>query len=93
MRNTRLSMNATEIFTRIAARFPGACSKVTQLPSGAVVLNITIKGVTYAAEHLPAFNEYGLTNISTAAPFREGFDKSFGSGEELEAAIVKMMAE
>ena len=62
-----------------------------ELPSEAIVLNITIKGVRYAAEYLPEFEEYGLTNISVVAPFREGFDQAFGSGEELEEKILKMM--
>jgi hypothetical protein len=84
-------MSAIEIFKRIAGRFPEACSKVTEQPSGALVLNITIKGVRYAAEYLPEFEEYGLTNISVAAPFREGFDKAFGSGEELEGKVLEMM--
>jgi hypothetical protein len=84
-------MRAIDIFKRIAGRFPEACSKVTELPTGAVVLNITIKGVRYAAEYLPDFAEYGLTNISVAAPFREGFDQAFGSGEELEGKILEMM--
>ncbi|MGB8354427.1 MAG: hypothetical protein WCD79_11095 [Chthoniobacteraceae bacterium] len=84
-------MSTIEIFERIAGRFPEVCSKVTELPSGAVVLNITIKGVRYAAEYLPEFQEYGLTNISVVAPFREGFDWAFRSGEELEARVLEMM--
>ena len=84
-------MNAVEIFKRIAVRFPKANPKLTVLPSGAAMLDITIGDVLYCAEYFPAHNAYGLSMTSGATPFWEGVDQTFASAEELEAKVLEMM--
>lgn len=84
-------MNSTEIFKRIAVRFPEANPKLTELPSGVAMLDITIGKIRYCAEYLPSHNAYGLSKTEGATPFWEGVEQSFQSGEQLEAKIIEMM--
>jgi len=84
-------MNATEMFKRIAVRFPESNPKLTELPSGAAMLDITIGEVRYCAEYLPSYNAYGLSKTEDATPFWEGVEQSFTSAEQLEAKILEMM--
>ena len=84
-------MNSAEIFKRIAVRFPEANPKLTEFPSGAAMLDITIGNVRYCAEYLPSHKAYGLSKTEGATPFWEGVEQSFTSAEQLEAKILEMM--
>lgn len=84
-------MNCPEIFKRIAVRFPEGKPELTEFPSGAAMLDLTIHKVRYCAEYLPSFKMYGLSKIEGASPFWEGVDESFTTAEELEAKILEMM--
>jgi hypothetical protein len=84
-------MNAIEVFRRIAVRFPETNPKLTEFPSGAVMLDVTIGKVQYCAEYLPSYNAYGLSKTAGGTPFWEGVEQSFTSAEQLEAKILEMM--
>jgi hypothetical protein len=84
-------VNAVEVFKRIAVQFPEANPKLTEFPSGAAMLDITIREVRYCAEYLPSFNAYGLSKTEGATPFWEGVEESFKSAEQLEAKVREMM--
>ncbi len=84
-------MNAIEVFKRIAVQFLEAKPKLTEFPSGAAMLDITIREVRYCAEYLPTHNAYDLSKTVGATPFWEGVDESFKSAEELESKILEMM--
>jgi hypothetical protein len=84
-------MNRIETFKRIAARFPETERKLTEFPSGAIMLDFTIGEVPYCAEYLPSYNAYGLSKTAGATPFWEGVEQSFTSAEQLEAKIVELM--
>ena len=84
-------MNDIEALRRITVRFPESNPKLTELPSGAAMLDITIGKVRYCAEYLPSHNAYGLSKTVGATPFWEGVEQSFTSAEQLEAKILEMM--
>jgi len=85
-------MNSAEIFKRIAVRFPETNPKLTELPSGAAMLDITIGNVRYCAEYLPSQRVCGLSKTEGATPFWEGVEQSFASAEQLEAKIIEMIS-
>jgi hypothetical protein len=74
-------------FRKLAARFSRFESKITEFPSGAAMLDLTINGIHYTAELLPALNGYGLSRTDHATFGWEGVDEAFATCEELEAAI------
>jgi hypothetical protein len=84
-------VNAFELFKRIAAKFPEGHPQITDFPSGAIMLDITIGGVRYCAEYLPSRNVYGLSKTQGATPFWEGVEQSFTSPEQLEAKIHEII--
>ena len=84
-------MNAIDAFNRIAIRFPECNPGITEFPSGAAMLDLTIGGVWYCAEYLPSLNLLGLSKVEGCSPFWEGVDEAFKSPEELEAGIVEML--
>jgi hypothetical protein len=80
-------MSDVNEFRELAARFSRFESKVTEFPSGAAMLDLTINGMQYTAEFLPALNGYGLSRTDHATFAWEGVDEAFATFEELEAAI------
>ncbi len=86
-------MNVVQRFQHIAAQYPESNPKLTELPTGVVMLDFTVRGVRYCAENIPSHNAFGLSQIEGTSPFHEGVDESFSSAEQLEAKIVEMMQE
>ncbi len=82
-------MNSTEIFNRIAVRFPEAKPKLTEFPSGAAMLDITIGEIRLCAEYLPSHNAYERFKTEVVTPFWYGVEQSFPSREQLESKIIK----
>lgn len=85
-------MTIIEEFEAIAARHPTLKPKITPFPSGAVMLDVAINGVSYCAEFLPSFSAYGLSKSEDASPFWEGVEESFSSADALEKRIVELQS-
>lgn len=85
-------MTTIEEFEAIAARHPTLNPKITPFPSGAVILDVVINGVSYCAEFLPSFSAYGLSKSEDASPFWEGVEESFSTAETLETRIVELLS-
>jgi hypothetical protein len=86
-----LEMNPLEALQRIAVRIPQAHPELTEFPSGAAMLDITIGKERYCAQYLPSHNAYGLSRTADASPFWEGVEEAFTSAEQLEARILEIM--
>jgi len=85
-------MNVVDDFKRIASRFPECAFGITEFPSGAAMLDLTLGGKDYCAEYVPSLTLFGLSKVEGSSPFWEGFDESFKSSEELEARIAELAA-
>ena len=84
-------MDALQLFKRLALRYPEAKCKITELTSGAAMLDLTAHGVLYCVEFFPSYNALGLSSVERSSPFWEGVDESFSSAEALEARVAELL--
>jgi hypothetical protein len=83
-------MTNSEFFKHLTACLPQADPKLTEFPSGAMMLDITIRGVRYCAEYLPSHNKYALSKTDGTSPFWEGVEQVFSSAEELKISVMEL---
>ena len=84
-------MDALQLFKRLALRYPEANCRITELPTGAAMLDITAHGVLYCVEFFPSNNAIGLSKVEGSSPFWDGVDESFSSAEDLEARVAELL--
>jgi len=84
-------MNSKNFFGMIESRFPETTPRLTVFPSGAFMIDMTIRGNSYCVEYLPSGNLLGLSKSEQISPFFEGVDESFKTVEQLEAKITEIM--
>ena len=85
-------MDALQLFKRLAVRYPEANCRITELPSGAAILDLTAHGVRYCVEFFPSYNAFGLSKVEGSSPFWDGVDESFSLPEELEARVAELLS-
>jgi hypothetical protein len=84
-------MSAIDLFRRIAIQTPEAEPKITELPSGAVMMDLNIRGIPYCAEYSPRFKQYGLSKSAKSSPFWEGVDETFADESGIESRILTLV--
>lgn len=75
----------------ISIRFPETNPRITRFPSGAFIVDISVRGIEYCIEYIESTKQIGLSKAFQISPFFEGFDESFDNFEELEIRILDLV--
>ncbi len=80
-----------EFIATLKLDFPASKPELTNFPSGAFMLDITVGPEIFVFEYLPSVGGYGVSRVSTATFGWEGFENVFEDFESAKAFILDLL--
>jgi len=80
-------MTAQDLYSRLLKDFPESRPRLTEFPTGAFMIDVQIKGVSYVAEYLVG-QGYGFSRTQEATFGWEGVERAFPTIEALADHIL-----
>ncbi|ATC63307.1 hypothetical protein CMV30_04685 [Nibricoccus aquaticus] len=78
-----------EFLSRLCARLPHSQPKLAVFPSGAFMIDLTIKQEMHVIEYLPSLG-FGVSRAATAVYGWEGVENAFTTTAEVEAYVTEL---
>lgn len=77
---------------QLAEMDPRTDPKVTSFPSGALLLDVNVRGRAYVFEYFPSLQGFGVSSLDSAVFGWEGVDVQFNDFESAKSYLIDLLS-